>query len=147
MPGIRVSTVIDATPAEVWSVVRHIERHVDWMLDAEAIRFTSRRTEGVGTTFDCDTRVGPFRLTDQMEITRWKPRRRMGVRHVGVVTGTGQFTLKAVKGGRTRFTWRERLEFPWWMGGPVGALVGSPVLRWVWSRNLGRLKQLVEGRR
>jgi hypothetical protein len=146
MPGIRVSTVIDATPAEVWSVVRHIDRHVEWMADAETIRFTSRRTEGVGTTFDCDTRIGPFRLTDRMEITRWKPRRRMGVRHVGVVAGSGQFTLKALRGGRTRFTWKERLEFPWWMGGPLGALAGSPVLRWVWSRNLRRLKRLVEGR-
>jgi hypothetical protein len=146
MPCIRVSTVIDATPAEVWSVVRHIDRHVEWMADAETIRFTSRRTEGVGTTFDCDTRIGPFRLTDRMEITRWKPRRRMGVRHVGVVAGSGQFTLKALRGGRTRFTWKERLEFPWWMGGPLGALAGSPVLRWVWSRNLRRLKRLVEGR-
>jgi hypothetical protein len=146
MPGIRVSTVIDATPAEVWSVVRHIDRHVEWMADAEAIRFTSRRTEGVGTTFDCDTRIGPFRLTDQMAITRWNPRRRMGVRHVGVVAGSGQFTLEALRGDRTRFTWKERLEFPWWMGGPLGAVAASPVLRWVWSRNLRRLKCLVEGR-
>jgi hypothetical protein len=141
MPGIRVSTVIDATPGQVWAVVRHIDRHVDWMRDAEAIRFTSRRTDGVGTT-----RIGPIRLTDRMEITRWRPRRAMGVRHVGVVTGTGVFTLKKVRGGRTKFTWKERLQFPWWMGGPVGATVGAPVLRWIWSRNLSSLKRLVEGR-
>ncbi len=146
MAGIRVSTVIDATPAEVWDVVRHVEDHVDWMHDAVAIRFTSGRTSGVGTTFDCDTRVGPFRLTDKMEITRWKPRKAMGVRHVGMVTGTGQFTLKAVRGGRTRFTWKERLSFPWWMGGPFGAAVGGEVLRMIWKRNLKGLKRIVEGR-
>jgi uncharacterized protein YndB with AHSA1/START domain len=146
MTTIAVSTVIDAPIERVWDDVRDLASHVEWMADAEAIRFTSRRTEGVGTTFDCDTRIGPFRLTDQMAITRWKPRRRMGVRHVGVVTGSGQFTLKALRGGRTRFTWKERLEFPWWMGGPLGAVAGSPVLRWVWSRNLRRLKRLVEGR-
>jgi hypothetical protein len=146
MPGIRVSTVIDASPGQVWSVVRHIDRHVDWMRDAESIRFTSRQTDGVGTTFDCETRIGPLHLTDRMEITVWKPRRAMGVRHVGVVTGTGVFTLKKVRGGRTRFTWKERLQFPWWMGGPVGAVAGAPVLRWVWSRNLDALKDLVEGR-
>lgn len=144
MPGIRVSTVIDATPGQVWAVVRHIDRHVDWMRDAEAIRFTSRSTDGVGTTFDCDTRIGPLRLTDRMEITRWKPKRAMGVRHVGVVTGTGVFTLKKVRGGRTKFTWKERLKFPWWMGGPLGAAAGAPILHWVWSRNLGALKELVE---
>lgn len=146
MAGIRVSTVIDATPAEVWDVVRHVEDHVDWMHDAVAIRFTSRSTSGVGTTFDCDTRVGPFRLTDKMEITRWKPRKAMGVRHVGMVTGTGQFTLKALRGGRTRFTWKERLFFPWWMGGPFGAVVGGEVLRMIWKRNLKGLKRIVEGR-
>jgi hypothetical protein len=146
MAGIRVSTVIDATPREVWGVVRHVGRHVEWMEDAVAIRFTSSSTSGVGTTFDCDTKVGPFRLTDRMEITRWEPRRAMGVRHVGMVTGTGQFTLRAKSGGRTRFTWAERLQFPWWMGGPFGAVVGGEVLRLVWAKNLRNLKAIVEAR-
>jgi len=146
MPGIRVSTVIDARPAEVWRVVEDVGRHVEWMHDAVAIRFTTRQERGVGTTFECDTKVGPFRLTDVMEITRWQPRRAMGVRHVGVVTGTGVFTLKRLRGGRTRFTWQERLVFPWWMGGPFGAAVGGEVLRLVWRRNLAELKRLVEAR-
>ena len=98
----------------------------------------------MGTTFDCDTQVGPFRLTDQMEITRWRPRRAMGVRHVGLVTGTGVFTLKPLRGGRTRFTWKERLRFPWWMGGPFGAAIGGEVLRLIWLRNLRTLKRIVE---
>ena len=125
-------------------MVEDVGSHVEWMHDAVAIRFTSRRQSGVGTTFDCDTRVGPFRLTDQMEITKWRPRRAMGVRHVGLVTGTGVFTLKSLSGGRTRFTWKERLRFPWWMGGPFGAAIGGEVLRVIWLRNLKNLARLVE---
>lgn len=137
MPGILVETLIDAPPAEVWADVRHIARHVEWMHDAESIVFTSDTTEGVGTTFDCATRVGPLRLTDRMEITEWEPDAVMGVRHVGVVEGTGRFTLTPVAGGaRTRFAWEEDLRFPWWMGGPLGALVGGQVLRLIWRRNL-----------
>ena len=127
-------------------MVEDVGSHVEWMHDAVAIRFTSRRQSGVGTTFDCDTRVGPFRLTDQMEITKWRPRRAMGVRHVGLVTGTGVFTLKSLSGGRTRFTWKERLRFPWWMGGPFGAAIGGEVLRVIWLRNLKNLARLVESR-
>jgi len=115
------------------------------MHDAVAIRFTSERTSGVGTAFDCDTKVGPLRLTDRMEITSWEPGRRMGVRHVGVVTGTGEFTLTPLPSGGTRFTWEEDLVFPWWMGGPVGAAVGGQVLKLVWRRNLAELRRLVEG--
>lgn len=144
MAGIRVGTIIDATPEQVWDIVEHVEDHVDWMHDAVAIRFTSPSTSGTGTTFDCDTKVGPFRLTDQMEITAWEPARTMGVRHVGVVTGTGEFTLTAIDGGRTDFTWHEVLTFPWWMGGPLGALVGGQVLKLVWKRNLRELRRLVE---
>ena len=84
MARIRVHTVIDAPPSVVWSHLEHIEDHVDWMTDAKAIRFTSRRHQGVGTTFDCDTAVGPFRLTDRMEVTEWVPRKAMGVRHGGL---------------------------------------------------------------
>lgn len=143
---IKVSTVIDASPEVVWTELRDIASHVEWMHDAVAIRFTSDRTEGVGTAFDCDTKVGPFRLTDRMEITEWKPGRAMGVRHVGLVTGEGAFHLtRQRRNGRTRFVWKERLRFPWWMGGPIGSMVSKPVLRRIWRRNLRNLKQRVEG--
>ena len=136
--------MIDASPAQVWRAVEHVGDHVEWMHDAVAIRFTSLRHSGVGTTFDCDTKVGPIRLTDKMEITKWQPRRAMGVRHVGLVTGSGMFTLRRRRDGRTRFTWKERLRFPWWLGGPFGAAVGGEVLRLIWARNLRNLKAIVE---
>jgi hypothetical protein len=142
---IRVSIVIDASRRSVWRAVEDIGSHVNWMEDAEAIRFTSGRRRGVGTTFDCDTRVGPLSLVDRMEVTSWRPGREMGIRHVGLVTGTGRFTLRRRRSGRTKFTWEERLVFPWWMGGPAGSLAAGPVLRWVWRRNLANLKRLVEG--
>ena len=145
MPGITVSTVIDAPVARVWEIVEPIERHVDWMADAVAIRFVNEQTRGAGTRFLCDTKVGPFTLVDEMTITSWEPNRAMGVTHTGVVTGTGEFTLHREGDNRTRFTWTEELRFPWWLGGPVGALVGGQiVLKLVWRRNLKRLKKLVE---
>jgi uncharacterized protein YndB with AHSA1/START domain len=142
---IRVSVVIDAPPRQVWDAIEDIDSHVSWMHDAVAIRFHGLRRSGVGTAFACDTRVGPFRLTDEMEVTEWRPGRAMGIRHVGLVTGSGRFLLRRRRGGRTRFTWVERLRFPWWIGGPVGAVVGGQVLRLVWRRNLRGLKRLVEG--
>jgi hypothetical protein len=84
---ITVSADFDAPPAAVWSVLEPVERHVDWMADAESIRFLDDQTRGVGTRFECVTVVGPIRLADVMEITEWQPERRMGVRHDGVVTG------------------------------------------------------------
>ena len=146
MAGIRVSTVIDATPAEVWEVVRHVEDHVDWMHDAVAIRFTTEQTRGTGTEFLCDTKVGPIKLVDRMEITEWVPGEVMGVRHIGLVTGVGRFTIEPIDlGRRTLFTWAEDLTVPWWMGGPIGAFIGGKVaLRPIWKRNLRNLKRLVE---
>ncbi len=141
---IRVSTTIDAPPDVVWDAIEDIERHVDWMDDAVAIRLTSKRRSGIGTTFDCDTRVGPIRLTDRFEITEWKPGKVMGIHHLGVVTGTGRFLLKRARGGRTRFTWDETLSFPWWLGGRLAGLPGRPVLRRVFGRDVRNLKALVE---
>ena len=70
----------------------------------------------------------------------------MGVRHAGMVKGVGRFTLIPLADGEhTRFTWEETLHFPWWMGGPLGALVGGKlVLAAIWRRNLRDLKRLVE---
>ncbi len=147
MPGIRVSVDIDAPVQTVWDVVEPVERHVDWMADAVAIRFISSQTRGVGTEFFCDTKVGPIKLVDRMTITAWEPGRVMGVRHTGVVTGTGEFTLEPTQSGGTLFTWTEKLVFPWWLGGPLGALIGGQVvMKAIWRRNLRVLKKLVESR-
>jgi hypothetical protein len=147
VPRIEVSTTIDATVDEVWAAVEDVGSHVEWMADAEAIRFLTDQTSGEGTRFDCDTRIGPFSLTDRMTITAWVPGESMGVRHTGLVTGEGRFTLTDVGGGRTRFAWAEELRFPWWMGGAAGGAAGAPVLRRVWRGNLARLKAKVESGR
>lgn len=148
MARITVSVEIDAPVQRVWDVVEPVERHVDWMHDAVAIRFEGEQTRGVGTRVLCDTKVGPFRLVDRMEITEWRPCEAMGVRHVGIVTGTGRFSLTPIDlDRRTRFTWSEDLRFPWYLGGPLaGFLGGTLVMRAIWRRNLRALERLVEQR-
>jgi uncharacterized protein YndB with AHSA1/START domain len=141
---IHVSTTIAAAPDDVWATIEPIERHVEWMADAAAIRFEGDQHRGTGTRFVCETRVGPLSLTDRMVVTEWEPGRAMGVRHDGLVAGTGRFTLTPVEGGTT-FAWDEVLRFPWFLGGPVGAAIGGRlVLRRVWQHNLDRLRDLVE---
>ena len=146
MARISVSIDIDASPAAVWDVVEPIERHVEWMADAESIRFLDDATRGVGTRFECITTIGPIRLSDLMVVTEWEPRVSMGVRHEGLVTGSGRFTLDALDDGRrTRFTWTENLTFPWYLGGRLGErLGGATVMRRIWQANLTRLRRLVE---
>ncbi|HZN15814.1 MAG TPA: SRPBCC family protein [Acidimicrobiales bacterium] len=143
-PTVRVSVDISAPPATVWACVEDIETHTQWMQDAVAIRFTSSQRRGVGTTFDCDTRIGPFRLTDRMEVTDWRDGEAMAIRHVGLVTGEGRFDLVPIETG-TRFVWTESLVFPRRQGGAMAARVAAPILRRVWRGNLLRLRELVEG--
>ena len=142
MVTIRVSIVVPASPSVVWEDLRHIDRHVEWMSDAESIRFLTDDTEGVGTRFECVTRLGPVRLTDRMEVTDWRDREAMGIRHDGVVSGVGQFRLTPLTTPtgvtHTRFEWNETLRFPWWMGGAIGAVVARRLLSAVWTRNLRR---------
>ena len=73
-----------------------------------------------GTAFDCLTKIGPLRLNDAMVITEWAEQEAIGVRHTGLVTGEGRFTLTPAGTDRTEFCWTEELQFPWWMGGPAG---------------------------
>jgi len=143
---IRIGITIAAPPDDVWRAVEPVERHVDWMVDAESIRFTTGQTRGVGTTFDCETRVGPIELTDHMEVTEWVDGSVIGVAHTGVVSGSGRFTLVEAPDGRTVFSWEETLRFPWWLGGRLGEVPGAWVLRRIWTRNLGHLADQV-GRR
>ena len=73
-----------------------------------------------------------------------EPGRAIGIDHRGMVTGSGRFTLRRRPGGRTRFTWNERLTFPWWMGGPVGEQSSKPIFTRLWRANLARLRAKAE---
>lgn len=143
--SVAASVDIDATTAEVWQLLEVIERHIEWMSDAVSLTFTGDQTRGVGTGFVCETRVGPFRVADAMEIVSWTPGTEMGVVHGGAVTGSGTFQLEPIDlGRRCRLNWSETLSFPWWMGGPIGAALGGRVLQRIWRRNLRTFRHLVE---
>jgi hypothetical protein len=146
MAAIATSIVIEAPAAAVWAELADIAAHAEWMVDATAITFVGAQRSGVGTTFDCATRVGPVRLTDRMEVVEWTEPVVLGVRHTGLVTGRGRFTLAPVPGRATELHWTEELTFPWWMAGALGAAAGRPVLRRLWRRNLANLKVRVEAR-
>jgi uncharacterized protein YndB with AHSA1/START domain len=140
---VRISTEIPFERERVWDELARLEDHADWMLDATAIRFEGSQRRGVGTRFECDTRFGPLRLTDVMEVTEWEHGERIGVRHRGAVSGSGCFTLRDVPGPATRVEWEEQLTFPWWLGAAVGAQLAKPLFAAVWKGNLRRLRDRV----
>jgi hypothetical protein len=134
---------VPARREHVWSELARLGDHVEWMLDATAIRFRSGQREGIGTVFECDTKIGPFSLTDVMEITEWEPGEAIGVRHSGPVGGTGRFSLTDAPGGATVIEWHEDLHFPWWLAGAAGAQLARPVFAALWKGNLRRLSHRI----
>mgnify|MGYP002628628634 FL=1 len=146
MPRIKIEVCIRAPLQLVWEMVADVRTHTEWMVDAESITVTSDCSSGVGTTFDCVTKIGPFRTIDHMEITEWIEERVMGVAHRGLVSGSGRFTLQETGPSNTNFSWEETLTFPWWIGGRLTSIGSTPVLKAIWRGNLRRLSRLVEDR-
>jgi hypothetical protein len=143
MVMVRISTEMPYPREHVWDELAQLENHVEWMLDATAIRFEGDLRRGVGTRFECDTRFGPLRLTDVLEVTEWEHGEKIGVQHVGAVSGTGCFTLRDAPRSATRVEWQESLTFPWWMGATLGAQMAKPLFVAIWKGNLRRLRNRV----
>ena len=150
MTAISVGTVVDADAEAVWAELADLASHVEWMADAASITFVGSQRRGAGTRFDCLTRVGPLHTTDRMVVVEWVEGTTIGVRHVGLVTGEGRFTLAPIAAAprlapRTEVRWTEDLRFPWWLGGGLGAAAGRPELGRLWRRNLANHTARVEG--
>jgi hypothetical protein len=141
---VALCETIGVSPDTVWAAMEDIETHTEWMADAVAITFRTDQRRGVGTEFECLTRIGPFTTTDVMTVTQWRPGVEMGIEHRGVVAGRGSFTLHAVAGGMTELCWHEQLRYPWWMGGAVGERASKPVFERIWRANLHRLRAKAE---
>lgn len=138
-------TIRYGAPAEaVWAQLADFASHSEWMADAGTIEFLDPDlTTGLGTQMRVPTRIGLLRTTDIMTVVEWVEGRAVGVEHVGAVSGVGRFVVESSGDGST-LTWSERLHFPWWLGGPIGAWIAQPILRYIWRGNLERLgKRLV----
>ena len=81
-----------------------------------SITFVSPATQGVGTTYDCVTKIGPLRTTDRMEIVEWDPPHALGVR--AQRRRTRRRTVSPSRPSRRAhvFTWSEDLTLPWYFG-------------------------------
>jgi hypothetical protein len=137
MSSIQVFIDIDRALVDVWGQVSRLEDHADWMGDVVSLTFEDGQTSGVGTTMNVLTRVGPFVTTDVIVVEEWNAPHSIGVSHRGLVSGHGAFHLEA-RGAETRFTWRESLSFPWYLGGGITAAVAGPIMARIWRANLRR---------
>lgn len=141
---IRGEVAIAASAEATWAALADISSHVEWMADAESIRFTSDHHRGVGTTFECVTKVGPLKTVDKMTVTDWVEGRRMAVRHTGLVIGTGVFEVQETSQTSATLAWTEDLRFPWFLGGVVTPFAARPILRRIWMGNLHRFQGILE---
>ena len=133
-----------ALPADaVWRRLSDLSSHSEWMSDALGIRFETPQRRGVGVRMEVPTRVGPLRVIDRMEVDEWVDGRRIGVQHVGRVSGWGRFDL-ADNHALTTLTLLEQLRFPWYMGGAATELLARPVLRRIFQANLERFRRWAE---
>ncbi len=134
-----VSIDINAPIDTVWADLADLDSHVEWMADADSLSYRSDQKTGVGTVIEVLTKVGPLKTVDVLTFTVWDPPNTMIAIHSGVVKGEGIFTLTDLGDDRTRFTWAEKLELPWYFGGSFFRPISEPVLRQIWKRNLHRL--------
>lgn len=87
-----------------------------------------------------ETRVGPLRTLDVIEVTGWDEGHSIEVVHHGLVKGRGTLSATA-QGEQTLLSWEEDLSFPWWLGGVIAAWIARPALTALWRGNLDRLEQ------
>ena len=142
MARIEVWRVMDAHRPVVWEALADLASHAGWMRDARSVEFLGSRTRGVGTRLTVETRVGPFRTLDLLEVTGWEEGQSISVTHRGLIEGEGVLSVEDAGNG-SLVRWVERLSFPWWLGGPVTAWLARPLLGAVLRGDLRRLDSLV----
>ena len=143
---IELSRVLPGPPDVVWDLLTDWEHQDDWMLEASDFVVTSDIREGVGVEAEATIRMGGLRTRDRVRVCVWEPPRRLGIDHLGWVSGTGMITLTALADGSTRADWVESLRPPFGAVGAFGLRAYRPLLRRTFARDLRVLEGLVRAR-
>ena len=137
---IAVEFLIDEPLEAVWADLEDLASHDEWMTEAGSVEIVSDQDRGVGTVMRVPTHVGPLSTEDWIVVTSSEDRREIGVVHIGLVTGSGRFTLEP-EGHGTRIIWDEEFTLPLVFGGPIGEVFAAPILKALWRGNLKRFAQ------
>ena len=141
---IEVAVIVRRPRRQVFAHLARLESHTEWMGDAASIAFLSSQRRGVGVEMLVETRIGPLKSSDRMEITGWREGEMIGITHRGEVKGEGVMELSDYGAGWTLLRWTERLSLPARFGGPLGEAIAVPVLKLVFKADLARFAKLVE---
>lgn len=110
MTTLAVSVDIDAPVERTWAVVTDWPRQGEWMPMTD-VRVSADSPMGIGAKISARSGVGVASIVDPMVVDVWAPPHRCEVVHLGrVITGRGVFTVEALPGDRSRFTWQEELD-------------------------------------
>ena len=109
---IAISLKINEPIQKVWDSLAQWEKQGEWMLQTK-VWVTSEITEGVGTSINAFTGVGPLGVLDSMTVTSWQPPHTCDVLHTGkIIKGTGRFHLREITSDTTIFDWSEEVIAP-----------------------------------
>jgi hypothetical protein len=81
-----------------------------------------------------------------VQVIGWEPNRRLAIRHLGWVSGTGEIYLTPIGPDRTHLFWREELEPPIGIAGALGMTAFKPLMKRIFKRDLRVLSGLVRAR-
>lgn len=142
-PSVHALIVIEAPIEQVWAEVADIEGQPRWMTDMKSVRMERPGDHGLGARGVATVRMLGIAVEDPVTVTAFEPPTRYAVRHEGAYSGTGTMTLEAgADRSTTILRWEEALVAP--VLPHLAAIVTAPVFRYVFQRDLERLRDLVE---
>jgi hypothetical protein len=140
---VELSADLEGPVDLVWRLLTDWERQGDWMLEASDFEVTTPHREGVGVEALATVRIGGVSTRDRIRVDVWQPHVRLGIEHLGWVTGRGDLELEPLGPSRTRLRWREELHPPLGVLGAVGIRLFRPLLARTFRRDINVLGELV----
>lgn len=142
---LEMTATLPAPPEDVWKLVTDWERQGDWMLEASDFVVTSGHREGIGVEAEATISIGGIKTRDRIRVSAWEPPSRLGIDHLGWVSGRGEIYIAPSGPGRSRVFWREELHPPLGLLGALGMTLFKPLMRRIFERDVEVLAGIAGG--